>query len=60
MTNDEKQELWDYIWKNPYDKPKEIQMFCGGSLSTIRKYQKIIQRRLKEKGQQDDKNRTDL
>ena len=53
MTDDEKQELWDYIWQNPYDKPKEIQMFCGGSLSTIRKYQRIIQRILKEKERSD-------
>ncbi len=54
MTENEKQELWEYIWKNPYDKPKEIQMFCGGSLSTIRKYQKIIQRRIKEREQNDE------
>lgn len=55
MTNEEKQELWEYIWKNPYDKPKEIQMFCGGSLSTIRKYQKIIQRIIKEREQKNKK-----
>lgn len=49
MTNYEKQQLFDYIKKNPYDTAKEIQIFCGGSLATIRKYQKII-RKMREEG----------
>lgn len=48
MTNEDKQQLYDYIKENPYDKPKEIQLFCGCSLATIRKYQKIIQKKIKE------------
>lgn len=49
MTNQEKQDLWYYIRKNPDSTAKEIQMLCGCSLSTIRKYKRIIKNRLERK-----------
>lgn len=48
MTNQEKQELFNYIKNNPYDTPREIQIFCGGCLATIRKYQKIVKKMREE------------
>ena len=48
MTNQEKQDLWNYIWNNTEEKTVDIQDIFNCSSSTVRKYKRII-KKLKEK-----------